>query len=135
MMRSLACLLLCLTASPVCAEPSLAGTWFGQGQPGDKESMYLDHFLPDGQIHSRFRDCVKGEPINSTEDGTWSVAGDILTIRVARHNGIAMPRTDMYRLTSVTAHAFQDVYLPLNFPYDERRVDDNFAMPGCQLVS
>ena len=65
--------------------------------------MYLDHFLPDGQIHSQFRDCVKGKPFDSTEDGSWSVAGDILTIRVTHHDGMAMPRADIYRLTLVTA--------------------------------
>ena len=135
MARVLAFLLFCLAASPAWAEPSLTGTWFGQGQPDGKESMYLDHFLPNGQIHSQFRDCVKGKALDSNEDGSWSVTGDILTIRVARHNGIAMPRTDRYRLTSVTARAFKDLYLPLNFPYDERRVDDNFTMPSCQLVS
>src|SRR5260221_11516677 len=113
MMRVLFCWLLCLT--PAWAEASLAGTWFGQGQPDGKESMYLDHFLPDGRMHSQFRDCVKGKALASTEDGTWSVTGAILTIRVARHNGIAMPRSDTYRLTSVTARAFKDVYLPLNF--------------------
>jgi hypothetical protein len=35
---------------------------------------------------------------------------------------------------SVTARQFKDVYLPLNFPYEERRVDDKFTMPGCELV-
>ena len=59
----------------------------------------------------------------------------MLTIKVARHDGVAMPRTDTYRLTLVTARRFKDVYLPLNFPYDEHRVDDGFKMPGCQLVS
>jgi len=135
MMRILACSLFCLMAWPACAAPLQAGTWFGQGQPDSKESMYLDHMLANGQIHSQFRTCLKGKADDSTEDGTWSVTGDILTIKVARHDGLAMPRTDTYRLTSVTARAFKDVYLPLNFPYDERRVDDGFKMPGCQLVS
>jgi hypothetical protein len=135
MMRVLLCWLFCLAVSPARAEPSLAGIWFGQGQPDGKESMYLDHFLPGGQIHSQFRDCVKGKPVDSSEDGSWSVAGDMLTIRVAQHDGIPAPRTDTYRLTSVTARAFKDVYLPLNFPYDERRVDDKFEMPSCQLTS
>ena len=133
-MRLLACLLLCLAARPAAAEPSLAGTWFGQGQPDNKESMYLDHMLPNGQIHSQFRTCRKGKAYDSTEDGTWSVAGNILTIRVALHDSIPMPRTDTYRLVSVTARQFKDVYLPLNFPYEERRVDDKFTMPGCELV-
>ena len=135
MMRLLISLFLCLAVSPASAAPGLAGTWFGQGQPDSKESMYLDHFLADGRIQSQFRTCLKGEASGSTEDGTWSVVGDILTIKVERHDGLAMPRTDTYRLTLVTARRFKDIYLPLNFPYDERRVDDAFKMPGCQLVS
>jgi hypothetical protein len=124
-----------LAASPAGAAPSLVGSWFGQGQPDSKESMYLDHFLANGQIHSLFRDCLKGKAYDSTEDGTWSVAGDILTVRVARHDGMPAPRTDTYRLTSVTAHEFKHIYLLLNFPFDEHRVDGSFAMPSCQLVS
>jgi hypothetical protein len=38
-------------------------------------------------------------------------------------------------LISVTPIRFTDVYLLLNFPFDERRVDDKFTMPDCQLVS
>ena len=53
--------------APAWGAPSLAGTWFGQGQPGDRQSMYLDRLTADGQIHSRFRDCPKGQPpIDST---------------------------------------------------------------------
>lgn len=124
-----------LFIAPALAAPSLTGTWFGYGQPDSKDSMYLDHFLANGQLHSQFRDCINGKPHDSTEDGNWSVKGDILTIQVMRHNGIAMPRTDAYRLTSVTAQGFKDVYLALNFPFDERRVDDKFEMPSCQLTS
>ena len=134
-MRWLAALLFCLLASSASAAPSLVDTWFGYGQPDSKDSMYLDHFLANGQLHSQFRDCIKGKPYDSTEDGTWSVSGNILTIKIALHNGIAMPRTDVYRLISVTAQGFKDIYLPLNFPFDERRVEDSFKMPGCQLVS
>ena len=133
-------LLLCLAASltliaPSWAAPSLVGTWFGQGQPDSKESMYLDHFLANGRMHSLFRDCIKGKAYDSSEDGTWSVKGDLLTIKIERHNGVPAPRTDTYRLVSVTAQSFKDVYLPLNFPFDERRVDDGFTMPSCQLTS
>lgn len=134
-MRLLFGLLLCLVASSASAAPSLTGTWFGYGQPDSKDSMYLDHFLANGQLHSQFRDCIKGKPYDSTEDGTWSVSGNILTIKIERHNGIVMPRADTYRLVSVTPQGFKDIYVPLNFPFDERRVEDDFKMPGCQLVS
>ena len=124
-----------LPALPTWAAPSLAGTWFGQGQPGDKQSMYLDHLTADGKIHSRFRDCRGGKPIDSTEDGTWSLSGNILTIQVNFHNGQLMPRTDVYRLDAASASDFKITYELLNFPYDERRVRDGFEMPSCQLVS
>jgi hypothetical protein len=133
-------LLFCLAASSALtiqagAAPSLVGTWFGYGQPDSKDSMYLDHFLANGELHSQFRDCIKGKPFDSTEDGTWSVKGDILTIKIERHDGTPAPRTDTYRLTSVTAQRFKDVYIPLNFPFDEMRVEDDFKMPSCQLTS
>jgi hypothetical protein len=131
----IACLACCLAALPASAAPGVVGTWFGQGQPGDKQSMYLDHFLGNGELHSQFRDCRNGKAADSTEDGNWSVKGDILTVTVARHSGKPAPRTDVYRLTSVTAKAFKDVYLPLNFVFDEHRVTDDFTMPSCQLVS
>ena len=134
-MRCVVGLLFCLAASSASAAPSLAGAWFGYGQPDSKDSMYLDHFLAGGELHSQFRDCIKGKAYDSTEDGAWSVSGNILTIKIERHNGIPMPRTDTYRLVSVTAQGFKDIYVPLNFPFDERRVEDSFTMPKCDLVS
>jgi hypothetical protein len=129
-----AVLLLCLTV-PALGAPSLAGTWFGQGEPYDKEQMYLDHFLANGEIHSQFRTCDKGKPHDHTEDGTWKVVGNILTITVSRHNGVPAPRQDVYRLDLVTPQRFKEVYLLLNFPFDEHRVADDFKMPACELVS
>jgi len=134
-MRLLICTGFCLLAAPAFAAPSLVGIWFGQGQPGDEQSMYLDRLTADGQIHSRFRDCRGGEVTNSTEDGTWSLSGSTLTIQINFHNGQLMPRTDIYHLDSASAKDFRITYLLLNFPYDERRVDDKFDMPSCQLTS
>ncbi len=133
--RAAAGLCLVLVATPAVAAASLAGTWFGQGEPFDKTEMYLDHFLANGEIHSQFRLCVKGKARDSTEDGTWVAAGNILTIKVARHNGQPAPREDVYRLDLVTPQRFKETYLALNFPFDERRVADDFQMPSCELVS
>ena len=129
------CLIGCLASFPAHAAPSLVGIWFGQGQPYDKRSMYIDRFFANGKYRSEFRDCHKEGADDSYEDGTWSVKGDILTINVERHNGMAAPRSETYRLTLVTQTRFKDVYLPLNFPFDEHRVDEKFVMPDCQLVS
>ena len=129
------CLICCLAAFPARAAPSLVGIWFGQGQPYDKRSMYIDRFMANGNFRSEFRDCRGDKAEDSDEDGTWSVKGDILTIKVERRNGVVEPRTENYRLISVTPTRFKDVYLPLNFPFDEHRVDEKFVMPDCQLVS
>jgi hypothetical protein len=133
--RGLLGLAFCLIASSAAAAPSLVGTWFGKGQPDNKESMYLDRFLANGQLHSQFRDCIKGKSYESTEDGSWTVSGDTLTIKIALHDGRPAPRIDYYRLVSVTDKGFKDVYILLNFPFDEHRVADNYEMPGCELVS
>jgi hypothetical protein len=130
-----ACLACCLAAVPASAAPSLAGIWFGQGQPYDKQSMYIDRFMAGGKLRSEFRDCRNGKAEDSNEDGTWWVQGDILTVKVERRNGVAAPRTETYRLILVTPTRFKDLYLPLNFPFDEHRVDEKFVMPDCQLVS
>jgi len=135
MRRLLASAAICLLAAPAFAAPPLTGNWFGQGQPGDKQSMYLDRMTADGQIRSRFRDCRNGKPVDSNEEGTWSLSGSTLTIQINFHNGMLMPRTDVYRLDSVSAKAFKITYELLNFPYDEHRVDDKFEMPSCQLTS
>ena len=126
---------LCLIATSAAAAPPLVGTWFGQGQPGDKASMYLDHLMADGRIHSQFRDCRGGKAYDSIEDGTWSVSGNLLTIQTNFHNGALMPRTDIYTLDAASQRGFHITYIPLKFPYDERRVDDKFEMPPCDLTS
>ena len=129
------CLIFCLASLEAYAAPSLVGFWFGQGQPYDKRSMYIDHFMANGKYRSQFRDCLKDKAEDSHEDGTWSVKGDILTINVERHNGVAAPRSETYRLTLVTPTRFKDIYLPLNFPLEEPWVHEKFFMPDCQLVS
>ncbi len=89
---------LSFAAAPAVGAPSLAGTWFGTGEPYDKSEMYLDHFLPNGELHSQFRACHNGKATtNSTEDGSWSVAGNILTIHMEKHDGMPAPRVDVYR--------------------------------------
>ena len=128
-------MLFCLLALPAQGAPSLAGTWFGRGEPYDREQMYLDHFLPNGEIRSQFRTCLKGKAFDSHEDGTWAVSGNILTIKVQHHNGVLATREDVYRLDLVTAQRFKEIYLALNFPFDEQRVADDFQMPECELVS
>lgn len=126
---------LLMVTLPVQAAPWIVGNWYGQGQPDDRTAMYLDRFKADGTFHSDFRQCVKGKKIDTNEDGTWTLNGNILTLQVQLRDGAFSPRTEIYRLQSHTANEFKDVYEGWNFPYDEHRVDAKFAMPDCQLVS
>ncbi|HEY0266473.1 MAG TPA: hypothetical protein VGC16_06955 [Rhizomicrobium sp.] len=124
-----------LLAWPAAAAAPLEGYWFGTSQPGDKGAMYIDHMLPNGEIHSLFRTCIKGKPQDDVEDGNWSLKGDVLTVGVITHDGLFMPRTDVYRITAFAADSFSEIYLRLNFPYHSRRVDAKFQMPSCEMVS
>jgi hypothetical protein len=127
--------LLLLAPLPAAAAPSLAGYWFGTSQPDDKGAMYIDHMLANGEVHSRFRTCTKGKAQDETEDGNWSLTGNILTVGVITHDGLFMPRSDVYRITASNAAGFSEIYLRLNFPYHSRRVDAAFQMPSCETVS
>src|SRR5262249_19850638 len=132
-------LLLMLMAVPAASAPSLpgnlVGTWFGTGQPEDKGGMYIDHMLPNGEIHSNFRTCIKGKPQDDVEDGNWSVAGDILTISVISHNGQFAPRVDTYKIVSADGKSLREIFLRFNFAYTPKRVDAKFKMPSCEFVS
>lgn len=133
MRRLAACLLLC--ATPAVAAPSGAGIWFGIGQTGDKGGMYIDHMLPNGRIVTQFRSCLKGKGDDHVQEGTWSISGDTLTIRVTRWDGEPAPRIDVYRVLSVTEGNFNYDLLPQNFPYRARRVGADFKMPSCDMIS
>ncbi len=117
------------------APPSLAGFWFGTSQPYDRSAMYIDRMLPNGEIHSRFRACSKGKAQDATEDGNWSLEGNILTVGIITHNGLFLPRSDVYRITALDGGNLNEIYLRLNFPYHARRVDEKFQMPSCETVS
>src|SRR5690606_38840930 len=106
-MRLLLSLLL-LLATPAFAQDKapggaawLHGTWFGTGQPGDRSQMWLDVTAPDGLCQEQHRACRAGKALDTFQEGTWSLTGDILTIRIARIDGAPVPvRDDIYRILS-----------------------------------
>ena len=132
-MRSLLALLL-LTA-PALAQAPLAGSWFGQGQPFDKYASYLLTIRPDGSFTTHHRYCHKGREINRFVAGNWALAGDTITYHVATVNGQARPRVDIFHLVSLDDRRQSTVLLKNNFSYVAQRVDANFALPSCELVS
>ena len=127
-------LFLLALASPASAQSFMVGTWYGQGQPESKESMYIDRMRADGSWRGEYRDCARGKGSDSVQEGRWALVGDVLSLRVEKVNGFAAPRTDTYKILSHSADAQKYVSLGWNFPYAPQRVADDFQMPGC-LVS
>ena len=127
---------LLLAAAPCAAAPAtLVGNWFGSGQPDDKSEMYSDHFLPGGVFRAEHRLCRQGKAFDGAQSGRWSLAGDILTIHVEIEGQTRVARDDVYRLVSLDAQKQTSVYLPMNFSYKDRRVENGFKMPDCDLTS
>jgi hypothetical protein len=128
-------LALLLLTAPAFAQASLAGAWFGQGQPFDKNALYLITIRADGSFVTHHRLCRKGQEINRFVAGTWALEGGTITYHVATVNGLVRPRVDIFRLVSLNQNRQSTVLLKNNFPYVADRVDATFELPSCQLVS
>ena len=125
-----------LTAGPgTAAPPYLLGYWFGTGQPDDKNNMWLEQFLPNGEFRGQYRDCIKGKALDVYLVGQWSLSGDKETIEIATVNGVVQPRTDLYQLVSIDGRIWKYRYLLRDYVYTARRVDENFRMPDCEAIS
>ncbi|MEY4964625.1 MAG: hypothetical protein RL274_208 [Pseudomonadota bacterium] len=134
--RLVVCLvMLALLPSAAFTAPSLAGTWFGHGQPDDNGAMYLDRMLPNGEFRVHHRTCIKGKAFDQAAAGRWSQSAGGFTITIQTVNGEENPRTDAYRIVSIDAQKQHYVYLRTNFAYHARRVAGDFKMPACDLIS
>ncbi len=142
MKRLAACHL--LLAAPAAATPLLmmaaaapqgAGIWFGIGQTGDRGGMYIDNMLPDGRIVTQFRSCIKGKGEDHIQIGTWSISGRDFVIQVNQFDGQPAPRTDRYKVLSITERNFNYDLLPTSFPFRAKRVGPDFKMPDCDFIS
>jgi hypothetical protein len=128
-----ACLV--LFASPACAQSNMVGTWFGQGQPNSKESMYIDRMRADGSWRGEYRTCLKGKSSDQVQEGRWSLMGDTLILKVEIVDGHREARTDNYKMLAHTATTQKYVSLGWNFPYTPQKMADDFQMPSCELTS
>jgi hypothetical protein len=129
-----ACLVV-LLASPACAQSFMVGTWFGQGQPHAKESMYIDRMRADGSWRGEYRTCRKGKPTDQVQEGRWLLSGNNLILKVEVVDGHHEPRTDNYKMLAHTATTQKYVSLGWDFPYTPQKMADDFQMPSCDLTS
>ena len=112
----------------------MVGTWFGQGQPNSKESMYIDRMRADGSWRGEYRTCIKGKPFDDqVQEGRWVLTDNVLTLKVEMVNGRAAPRTDSYKMIAHTATTQKYISLGWNFPYTPQKMADDFQMPSCPM--
>ena len=122
------------SAMPAVAQAWMVGTWFGHGQPQDKAAMYIDRMRPGGSWRGEYRTCMRGKAVDQIQTGSWSVAGDVLTLKVDTVDGAALPRTDTYKMLAHSPASQKYLSTAWNFPYTPQRVADDFQMPSCELV-
>jgi len=123
-------------AAPAGAASYMVGTWFGYGQPEDKNAMYIDRMRADGSWRGEYRTCIRGKTAlpDQTQEGHWALKGDMLSLRVDTVDGVRAPRTDLYKMLAHTATTQKYLSLGWNYPYTPEREPDNFEMPSCQLI-
>jgi hypothetical protein len=127
---------LLLLAPPAWAQSYMVGTWFGQGQPNSKESMYIDRMRADGSWRGEYRTCVKGKSFSEQiQEGRWSLSGDMLILKVELVDGRREPRIDNYKMLAHSATTQKYVSMGWNFPYTPKKMPDDFQMPSCELTS
>lgn len=132
-----AAVLLVLMAVPVSAaeHPAyLTGHWFGQGEPNDKSEMWLAHASANGDFAVQFRACRKGKASDLIQKGTWWFQNGIETIQITLSNGQVVFNEMPYRILAHDGN-HQTYSIPSGFVFKSSRVDANFRMPPCELVS
>ena len=133
-------LVLCalLLATPALAQPNwMLGRWYGYGQPKDRSQMWLETVTQNGRVHIRHRTCVQGKAFDETHEGSWSLKGAMLTVRIEKVDGIPVSevRDDVYRIQSHTAMRQTYRLERTGFVYNSRKVDGKFQLPPCDLAS
>lgn len=117
------------------AAPFLVGSWFGSGQPDNKGSMWLIHESADGGFTVQFRTCAKGKNLDEIETGRWTLSGDVETLHIATVNGTKVALNDDYRILWHDLGKQIYRYQGTGYVYTSKRVDADFVMPDCEMVS
>jgi hypothetical protein len=122
-----------MLAQPAHAASYMVGTWFGRGQPEDKDAMYIDRMRPDGSWRGEYRTCKGSKTPDEVQEGHWTLQGDTLSLRVDTVNGMRASRTDLYKMLAHSATTQKYMSLGWNYPYTPQREPDDFQMPSCPI--
>jgi hypothetical protein len=136
MIRAIVLLVLLATQAAAAAEhPStLIGHWFGQGEPNDRSEMWLGYAGANGDFTVQFRACRKGKASDLFQKGIWWFQDGVEYVQITMSGGrIVFNETPYKMLFHDGKH--QTYSMPSGFVFKSSRVDANFRMPPCELVS
>ena len=133
-MKRLAAALLLMAPLPANADAGLPGIWFGT-QPYDSDASYLLTIRTDGSFQTLHHRCRKGQNLDRLVTGTWAMEGDTIIYHVATVGGQIRPRVDVFRLVSVDDKQQSTIFLRQHLSYVAQRVNEQFRLPSCDLVS
>lgn len=131
-------LALSLAAGAASAGPPSAGSWFGKGEPGDKEEYWLARLGAGGSFQALFRSCAHGKAHDEFEHGRWAVDKSGILTTTASADGSPVEYTDSYTTLSndggvwryrLSASSFPRA--DIGFAFTSRRVGDDFELPEC----
>ena len=126
-----AAVILCGSAMPSVAEPTLVGIWYSPFQPDEPNVMSLIEFRADGTFREEFRKCADGNFVGyQTESGTWSVTGDIEQLVSNQINGDAAKVEGNYKILILTDTERRIRLDPQGYVFVGHRVD-KFEFPDC----
>lgn len=123
--------------------PSLAGSWYGEGEPGDPGEVWLAHLSEDGSFKAFFRKCAGRQATVGVMEGRWKVTGTLMEIFVERWNGEPRNYRDGYQILANNGKTLRYKFTePGNAPsssighmFMSSRVPESFKIPGCDIVS
>ncbi|HWX90252.1 MAG TPA: hypothetical protein VNY75_08100 [Rhizomicrobium sp.] len=136
MIRAIALLVLLATQAAGAAEhPAfLIGHWFGQGEPNDRSEMWLGRASANGDFAVQFRTCRKGKASDLFQKGIWWFQDGVEYVQITLSGGrVVFDETPYKMLFHDGKH--QTYSMPSGFVFKSSRVDTNFQMPPCELVS
>jgi len=134
-----------IATSAACAalNPKLVlGDWYGEGQPGEPEVYWIDHYGSDGSFAVEARYCTNGRNDYHVEAGSWSIRNGRLRIATEVVNGRAKVRVDEYDVLAFDGRTWKNRLISSTlFPEDAGaeftsvHVGQGFKLPGCQHTS
>jgi hypothetical protein len=135
------CLSFALSAAADAAQidaKSLAGDWYGEGQPGDPNIYWIDHFGSDGSFAMESRSCGRGSGSYNVEAGSWRYGGGRLRIVTEFVNGHPVHYVDEYEITSLDGHKKSDRLVAsdgnpgvIGYIFSSVRPEKGFKLPTC----